>query len=305
MKVAVLGAGKMGSFHARTLREHPAVRELRIFDVDPASVRTHVTVEAALNGVDAAVIATPAATHAPLIHRCLDAGLPIFCEKPIAIDLDETKAVVEHVERVKGVFQIGFQRRFDASYRLARQRIQDGSLGRVYSFYMASHDHAPPPASYIATSGGLFKDLHIHDFDAVRWLFAHEVTEVYATGAVLGFPIFADYDDLDTSAIALKLSNGVPGVLTGGRHNPGGYDVRAEIFGSNETIRIDPGQGHKDFLSRFGPAYQAELDHFLRVARGEAESACTARDALQALRIAVACDRSRHDRRPVRLSEVD
>lgn len=304
MKVAVFGAGKMGSFHACTLRAHPAVREVRIFDINLASRRTHETLEATLDGVNAVVIATPAPTHAILIHRCLDMGLPVFCEKPIALGLDEAVEVTHRVERVKGILQVGFQRRFDAAYRAARQRIEDGSLGDIYAFYMPSHDRTPPPQAYIATSGGLFKDLHIHDFDTVRWLFGQEVDEVYATGEVLGFPIFREYDDVDTSAIVLKLAGGPLGILTGGRHSPPGYDVRAEIFGSNDTLRIEVGKGHTDYLSRFGDAYRAEVDHFLQVARGEAANPCTARDALEALRIAVACDRSLDEKRPVRLSEV-
>lgn len=303
MKVAVLGAGKMGSFHACTLRAHPAVSEVRIFDINLASGRTHETLEATLDGVNAVVIATPAPTHAILIHRCLDMGLPVFCEKPIAVELDETMAVVDRVERTRGLLQVGFQRRFDGAYRGARQRIEDGSLGDIYAFYMPSHDRTPPSQTYIATSGGLFKDLHIHDFDTIRWLFGQEVDEVYARGEVLGFPIFREYGDVDTSAILLKLAGGPLGVLTGGRHSPRGYDVRAEIFGSQDTIRIEVGERHTDFLSRFGEAYRAELDHFLRMARGEAASPCTARDALEALRIAVACDRSLDERRPVRLSE--
>lgn len=305
MNVAVIGAGKMGSFHVRTLRENSAVQEVRVFDSNLPAASTHPTLDAALDGAAAAIIATPASTHAALIHRCLKAGIPTFCEKPVALELEETRKVVGQVERLHGVLQVGFQRRFDQAYRRVRERVRDGSLGRIYSFYMASRDRTPPPDGYIPTSGGMFKDSHIHDFDAVRWLFGQEVEEVYATGGVLGFPAFAQHGDIDTSAVVLVLRDGTAGVLTGGRHNPAGYDVRVDVFGSRDTVRIEPGTGHPDFLSRFADAYRAEGDHFLRLAVGEAENPCTAVDGLEALRIAEACDRSRKDHRPVSMGQIN
>ncbi len=314
MRVAVLGAGKMGSFHAETLHEHPYVSELLIYDVDrvrgrhvaqPLGVAVADSLESVLDGrLDAAVIATPASTHAGLINRCLRAGIPTFCEKPIALELGETREVVEHVESSGGVLQIGFQRRFDAGYRTGREKIRAGSLGRIYSFYMASRDPEPPPPAYIETSGGIFRDLHIHDFDIVRWLFGQEVDEVYATGTVLGCELFRQYDDIDTSAITVRTVDGTLGVLTGARQNGAGYDIRVDVFGARDSLTIRD-RAHPNFISRFGDAYRAELEHFLRLARGEAENPCAAIDAFEALRIAAAAERSRKERRPVRLEEVN
>ncbi len=300
MKVAVIGAGRMGAFHAETLHGRDEVSELRIYDADPERA-TVPSLEAALEGADAALIATPASTHAELIHLCLERGLPTFCEKPIALGLKETAAVVEHVARAGGVLQIGFQRRFDPEYVEARRRIADGGLGRVYSFYMAARDRLPPPDEYLPTSGGYFKDSHIHDFDLARWLFGREVVEVFATGGSLVSHAAAAAGDVDTTGVVLRLQDGTLGVLTGGRHNPAGYDIRCEVFGSLDSIQIGHRAPYRDFLDRFQDAYRAEVAHFLALVKGEAANPCTAEDALAALRIADACGRSVKTRRAVKV----
>src|SRR5437867_2286721 len=330
MRIAMFGVGRMGVFHAANLRRHKDVEELRIFDLDTeraASVAKELecpaagSVEAALDGAEAAVIATPSGMHAALIERCLAAGIPAFTEKPLALDLAETRQVALAVAEAKGVVQVGFQRRFDAGFQAARRAIQDGSVGRVYSFSMFSRDRLPPPEAYIATSGGMFRDLHIHDFDATRWLFGQEAVEVHAVGSNAGFPEYDRYGDAATSVLTIKLSDGTLGMLSGARHNPAGYDIRVEIFGSEDTVCVGldprtptrsleadgpafPGPTYPDFQTRFAAAYAAELDHFLRLARGQAENPCTAADALQALRIAEAADKSMHEGRPVKLEEI-
>ncbi len=303
MKVGLLGAGRMGFFHRQTLEAHPDVREVAVYDVDP-SRRTVATVGEALDGADAAVIVTPAATHVALVERCLDAGLPTFCEKPLALGLQETERIAERAERTAAPLQIGFQRRFDAGYLEGRRRIASGELGRVFSFVMHARDRVPPHREYIPTSGGMFRDAHVHDFDAARWLLGQEVEEVFADGAVLAFEMFAELDDIDTSAAVLPMAGGTMGVLVGGRSSPAaGYDIRAEVVGAGGGVSIGPAvpRVYADFLDRFADAYRAEMGHFLRLARGEVPNPCTAHDALQALRVADACDRSRRTRVPVRL----
>jgi len=330
MRVAILGVGRLGAFHAKVLSETKDVDELRVYDADTARAkdvagtsraRTAATIDEALAGVDSAVIVTPTDTHAPLIKRCLDARIATFCEKPIAIGIPETRDILSHVERTKGRLQIGFQRRFDAGYRAARDAIRRGSLGNVYSFVMVSCDRLPPPDAYIATSGGQFRDQLIHDFDITRWLFAQEAVEVTATGSTLGFPQYAALSDVGTSAVLLRLSGGSLGLITGLRHNEAGYDIHVEVHGAKDTLAIgvDPrtpwrsveadapplaGPPYPSFFVRFDGAYRAELAHFLRFARGEAENACSAADALEALRIAEAASRSYRERRTVKLAEV-
>jgi myo-inositol 2-dehydrogenase/D-chiro-inositol 1-dehydrogenase len=330
MRLGILGVGRLGASHAATLRAIKDVTELRVYDADPARAKqvakdvgaTAVdTVDAALDRVDAAVIVTPTDTHAPIIRRCLDAGIATFCEKPIAIGLPETKEIVAHAAKTKGRLQIGFQRRFDAGYRRARESLASGKLGPVYSFLMVSCDRLPPPDAYIATSGGQFKDQLIHDFDITRYLFADEVEEVTATGSTLGAPQYEGMTDVATSAVLVKLRGGALGLITGLRHNEAGYDIHVEIHAAKDTlaIGIDPrtpwrsfeadatplaGPAYPSFFVRFGDAYKAELAHFLRYARGEAENLCTAADALEALRIGEAAGRSWREHRTVKLSEI-
>ncbi|TME59406.1 MAG: dehydrogenase, partial [Chloroflexi bacterium] len=279
------------------------------------------TIDDAFSGADAAVIVTPTGTHADLIRRALDKGLAVFCEKPIALDLESTKRLVDHVEKTKGRVQIGFQRRFDAGFREARRRVGAGELGTVYSFHMTSRDALPPPDAYAETSGGQFVDQLIHDFDVTRWMFGDEVDEIYATGSTLGFPQYAKWGDVATSGAVLKLRGGAIGLLQAARHNEAGYDIRVEVYGAKDTIAVglDPrtpmssverdgpkmkSPAYPTFFVRFDAAYRAELAHFLRFARGEAENACTVRDGMEALRIALAAGRSLKERLPVAVKEI-
>lgn len=330
MRIGLLGVGRLGAAHAATLRALPDVADLAIYDADAARAnevaakvggRAVDTIDAALSGVDAAVIVTPTDTHAPLIRRCLDARIATFCEKPIAIRIAETRDIVAHAERTRGRLQIGFQRRFDAGYGSAKDALSSGRLGPVYSFVMVSCDRLPPPDAYIATSGGQFKDQLIHDFDITRWLFDDEVEEVTATGSTLGLPQYEDMRDVATSAVLVKMRGGSLGLITGLRHNEAGYDIHVEVHAAKDTlaIGIDPrtpwrsveadapalaGPAYPSFFVRFADAYRAELAHFLRFARGDAPNACTAADALEALRIAEAAGRSWRERRTVKVSEI-
>jgi myo-inositol 2-dehydrogenase/D-chiro-inositol 1-dehydrogenase len=330
VKIAILGVGRLGAFHARVLRELPGVNELRINDVEQAraaglakelGAKHAESIDAALAGADAAVIVTPTGTHADLIIRALDRGLAVFCEKPIALDLNSTERVVDHVEKTKGRVQIGFQRRFDQGFQEARRRVRAGELGTVYSFHMTSRDALPPPDGYIETSGGQFVDQLIHDFDVTRWMFGDEVAEIYATGSTLGYPHYAQWKDVATSAAVLTLRGGAMGLLQAARHNEAGYDIRVDVYGAKDTIAIglDPrtpatsvekdapklkSPPYPSFFVRFDAAYRAELAHFLKFARGEAENACTVRDGMEALRLGVAATRSFREHRPVAIKEI-
>lgn len=325
-----MGAGRIGALHGRTLADHDAVETVIVGDVEVGRAEAlarelggeHGKIEAVLEArPDAVVIAASTSAHAGLIRAAVEAGIPAFCEKPVALGYEETVEIVGLVEASGAVLQIGFQRRFDAGYVEAKRLIDAGDLGTLYSLRLATHDPEPPHEGYIPTSGGIFRDLHIHDFDVLRWLTGDEVEEVYAVGSVRKFEMFAKYGDVDTSAALLRMRDGVVAVLTGGRHDPLGYDVRAEIFGSGDSIAVgmdgrtplrsvEPGvpapaePGYPNFQERFVEAYRVELDRFLSLVRGEADNACTARDALEALKIAMAADWSLAERRPVKLAEV-
>lgn len=330
MRVGVIGVGRIGQYHARLVQAHPDVDHLVVTDADPARAREIAAalgvqaapdVAALLRDVDAVVIASTTATHAALIRQAVDAGVPTFCEKPIALDLASTSEVVRHVRDSGIVVQIGFQRRFDAGYRAARDAVRDGTLGRVYIVRAVAHDPAPPHESYLPGSGGMYRDLHIHDFDIARWVIGQEIVEVFAQGAVLADPMFARHADVDTSVATLAFGDGALGVMTGGRHDPGGYDVRMEILGSGDSIAIgwdartpirslEPGLGkppakpYESFFDRFDAAYRAELSAFIDVARGRIPNPCGVEDAEVALRVALACARSRDEHRPVRVEEI-
>jgi len=330
MKIGLLGAGRIGALHAGVLANDPGVDQILVGDADPERAEEVAgkvggeagSIETVLaSGPDAIVIAASTPAHAPLIRAAVEANVPAFCEKPIALDVGETVEIVRDVEDSGATLQIGFQRRFDAGYTEARRLVETGALGTIYSLRLATHDPEPPPEEYIPASGGIFRDLHIHDFDILRWLTGGEVEEVFATGSVRNFDFFAEHDDVDTSAALIRMKEGVVAVLTGGRHDPLGYDVRAEIFGSRDSIAVgvdsrtplrsvEPGvsasekDAYPNFQDRFLEAYTAEMEHFLALVRGEVGNPCTAADALEALRIAMAADLSLVAHRPVSLEEV-
>jgi myo-inositol 2-dehydrogenase / D-chiro-inositol 1-dehydrogenase len=306
------------------------VTGIDVYDVDDSRTRAVAhdlggeiapSLDALLDRVDAVVIAASTSAHPELIHRAIDAGKTTFCEKPIALDLEATTGVVQHAREARVPVQIGFQRRFDVGYRRAREAVETGALGTVYVARMAAHDPAPPHEGYIPVSGGIFRDLHIHDFDIARWVLGQEVVSVYADGDVLVHEVFRKYGDIDTSVALLRFSNGTRGILSGTRHDPLGYDIRMELFGSGDSIAIgwnertplrsvEPGMPdapvspYRFFIDRFDAAYRAEIGAFLALARGEIENPCPPGEGEAALRIAIACDRSRLEERTVRIDEI-
>jgi myo-inositol 2-dehydrogenase/D-chiro-inositol 1-dehydrogenase len=318
--------------HARILAATPEVDELLIADAAPGlaaevaaeigpRARAAESPEAAMDGADAVVIAAATTAHASLIRAAIGRRRPTFCEKPLAADLEDTIALVTEIAAAGVPFQLGFQRRFDRGYLEARRLLESGELGTLYAVRLAGHDPAPPHEAYIPASGGLFRDFSIHDFDVLRWLTGDEVVEVYAVGSVRGFPVFAKYGDVDTAVATLTMASGVPGVMTVARHDPLGYDIRAELFGSRDSIAVglgprtplrsvEPGvlppagPAWPNFIDRFEDAYRAEITAFVDVATSRITSPCTAYDGLQALRVAEAATRSLHEHRPVALDEI-
>ncbi len=216
LALGLVGVGRIGAFHAQTLLALEDVSSLTIADTNPARGRrvaselgaaTAETPEALIDaGVDALVIATATPAHATLLRLAAQAGLPAFCEKPVALELATMDRVREEVARAGILVQVGFQRRFDAGYRAAHEAVAAGGVGRILVMRAATHDPVPPPAKYIAASGGIFCDLHIHDFDAVRFVSGEEITQVYADGVALDAPWVEELEDVDVSAAVLHLS---------------------------------------------------------------------------------------------------
>jgi myo-inositol 2-dehydrogenase/D-chiro-inositol 1-dehydrogenase len=330
LHVGVVGVGRIGTFHIATLRTLEGVASLTLADADSArAVRAANEIGASAvpgpealveAGVDALVIATTTPGHAPLLRLAASAGIPAFCEKPVALDLATMDDVVSAVAQAGILVQVGFQRRFDSGYGAAREAVVTSALGNLLLVRAATHDPAPPAEAYIAESGGIFRDLHIHDFDAVRFVTGEEIVEVYADGAVREAEWFARHDDVDAAVAVVRLEGGALGIVSGARHDPLGYDVRLELFGSRDSIAVgvdsrspirsvepgaaQPGVGYRDFLDRFGPAYRAELAVFVDTVRTGGESVCGLEDARAALLVALAADRSRAERRPVAIEEL-
>ncbi|POX48546.1 Gfo/Idh/MocA family oxidoreductase [Streptomyces sp. Ru72] len=331
MRIGLIGAGRIGTYHAASLSRHHEVGSLIITDVDTARARQladrlGATAAPGVDevftwGVDAVVVTAATAAHAELIGRAARSGLPVFCEKPIAVDLAGTLAALAEVDAAGTVLQMGFQRRFDAGYSAAREAVRSGRLGRLHTVRALTADQAPPPAAYLPVSGGIFRDCLIHDFDILRWVTGREVSEVYATGSDAGGAMYREADDVDTAAVVLTLQDGVLATATATRTNGAGYDVRMELAGELDTIAVGlddrtpiastelagPPAADKPwrgFLERFAPAYEAEIAAFVEVVRGERANPCDGGEALQALRVAEACELSRRERRPVRLGEI-
>lgn len=331
MRIGLVGVGRIGAFHAATLVGLEPVEQVVIADADPDRARavaqtvgaTFVPDVATLlaSGVDGLVIAATTGAHADLLLAGQDAGLPTFCEKPISIDLQRSCDVVRRTAKSRVPVQVGFQRRFDAGYRGAAESVRNGQVGWIHSIRANTCDMSPPGGEFLAGSGGFFRDCSVHDFDAVRFVTGCEVVSAVAYGANRGEEFVAEADDIDTAAAVLTLDDGTVVFVSGSRYNAAGYDVRMEIMGSQETIMVGlddrapvrsseadtsfpRGPAHESFLERFRTAYVAEMAGFTDLVAGRTTSQCTLQDALQAARIAEACEISRRADRRVYLSEV-
>jgi myo-inositol 2-dehydrogenase/D-chiro-inositol 1-dehydrogenase len=316
MRIGLIGVGRIGAFHAATLRGLPGVDSLVISDADSARARdvawrlgTELADSAPdllASGIDALVIATATGTHPELIRLGVEKGLPVFCEKPVAPDIDGTLAVIDDVRGGRVEVQIGFQRRFDAGFRAARKAAQEGALGWLHTIRSTTLDATPPPAGYIPGSGGIFRDCAVHDFDAIRWVSGREVRTAYAVGANRGEEFFKAAGDVDTAAAVLTLDDDTIALVSCSRYNAAGYDVRLEVLGENGSVcaglddrmplrSADPdvgfpeGPAYRQFMERFSDAYVAEMAAFTDVV---------------AFYVAEACELSRHRGGPVQIAEV-
>lgn len=330
MRVAVLGTGRMGRLRARLLAGHPEVDDVVLAGsergraqagADASGARAATVEEALGEGPDAVVVASATAHHRAQLEACAALGVPVLCEKPIALSIEDTQAAVEMLAAAGVPVQIGFQRRFDPAFAAVREMARDGRLGTLYSLRLTARDADPPPEHYIPGSGGIFRDMHVHDFDLARWITGREAASVMATGAVRGFDRFARHGDADTTAAVLTMDDGTLAVVDGSRHDPRGYDVRLEVLGSRDAVVVGldertplrrlgsdgagtPAQPWGSFPERFAEAFAAETGAFVALVRDGGESRCPPETALEALCVAVACDRSRAEGRPVALDEV-
>ncbi len=220
MRIGLIGAGRIGVFHGQTLASHPEVTAVIVTDplleraqavASDIEAKVAPDADAMISDIDAMVVAAATDVHAPMMHLAADAGIPVFCEKPIAGNLSATDEVVAHVAAANIPAQIGFQRRFDAGYRAAKARVDDGTLGHLYSVRTTTHDYEPPPPGYV--DSGIYVDTQIHDFDIVRFVTGQEAVEVYATGFTTTTPEFGDDRPIDTGVVIMSMSEVYKGTL--------------------------------------------------------------------------------------------
>ena len=328
----MLGAGRIGALHANHVaRAVPAATLVGVADIDLAAAQHAVTAAGAGRAttdyvellddptVAAVVVATPTDTHSSVMVQAARRGKHILCEKPIALTLEATREAIAAVQDAGVLLQIGFNRRYDPVNVRAREAIQRGDIGEPWIIKLVGRDPRIAPISYLEKSGGQFKDQAIHEYDVARWLLGREVEEVFAAGSVLVDPAVAAIGDVDTALTTLRFAGGALGLVDSCRQAVYGYDVRAEIHGSEGKLMVgyegrtavtllQPNRASHDhidwFLERFAEAYRDEVIDFVDCVRTGRTPRAVGEDGYRALQIAVAAGRSHRERRAVRLEEV-
>ena len=315
MRIAVIGAGRMGALRTEDLVKVGA--EVTVFNRNLEGAKTLANkfkcshedmAQLKNNEFDGYVVATATDSHIGLLADLIPLGKPILCEKPISLTVEETDSVIADCKKFGTQIQVGFQRRFDPPISKAAKLVANGEVGTLYTMHMYAHDHLPSTLEFLEGSGSIYRDLHVHDFDLIRWITQSEISKVYATQAVREHKQYAKYDDADVSLISLTTGSGVQVAITGTRHNPVGHDVRIEVFGSKDSISVGlnpktpihdiDGQlnfadvRYKGFIERFREAFAAESAAFHQFAEGKIANPCPPESAREALRVAIACEES-------------
>jgi myo-inositol 2-dehydrogenase / D-chiro-inositol 1-dehydrogenase len=330
VRFGLLGAGRIGKVHAKAVTGDANAKLVAVADaMAPAAqaiadqygceVRSIAAIMAA-SDIDAVVICTPTDTHADLIEAAVKAGKAVFCEKPIDLSLARVKTCLEVVRAHKGTLMVGFNRRFDPHFRAVRAEIDKGTIGVPEMVVITSRDPGAPPVEYIARSGGIFRDMTIHDFDMARFLLAEEISEVVATAAALVDPAIGVAGDFDSVQVLLKTASGRQAVISNSRRATYGYDQRIEVHGSlgavsaeNQrpvSIEVATAAGytrpplHDFFMTRYIEAYAAEIASFIAAIGGKGKAEPTGEDGLIALALAEAALKSVAEGRVVKMAEV-
>ena len=314
-KVVLIGAGRIGRIHARNAALHPRIELAGVVDALAASAQSLaeewatpvLTLEQAMAdpSVAGVIIASSTDTHLDYSVRAAAAGKAIFCEKPIDQDLGRARGAADALSAAKML--LAFNRRFDPNFQALKARLDSGVIGMLESLQITSNDPSPPPPSYVAVSGGLFKDMAIHDFDMARWLLGEEPVQVYATGSCLVDPEIGKLGDVDTARTVLKTASGKLCVISNSRRSGFGYDQRIEAYASAGMVRADnvtestvqvwsesgaaADRFQNFFLDRYAEAYRQEMDHFADMLDG-ADAAVGYADGVAALALAEAAAQS-------------
>jgi inositol 2-dehydrogenase len=334
LQIGLIGAGRMGEVFAHQIGfKIPEADLFAVVDKDAETAQdvaqrygaqflyTEITEMLSQDEVDAVVIATPTNTHPEVIHAAAAAGKHIFCEKPLALSLAACDEAVVAIESAGVKFQLGFMRRYDPAYRVAKAQIDAGVIGQPVMFKSIGRDPKRTSLEFARreNSGGLIADMAAHDFDLARWLMGSEVVRVQSEGACLVYPELKEVNDIDNAVINLKFTNGAVGNVDVSRNAVYGYDIRTEVLGSQGSLQIgrlqqtamlvmtSAGVTHDTvpyFMERFGEAYEAEIRDFVTCILEDSEPAVTAADGRAAAAIGVAATRSLDESRPVLISEV-
>ncbi len=331
VRLGLLGAGRIGRTHARSIADAEGARLVAVADLDAAAAALVVgmtgariaSAEGVLDdpAIEGVLITTPTDLHAELIEKAAESGKAIFCEKPIDLDLSRAQRSVAVAVRCGVPLMVGFNRRFDPSFRRLRDEIDQGRIGDVEMVQITSRDPAPPPMEYIQRSGGLFRDMMIHDFDMARFLVGEPIVEVGAAGSALIDKAVADAGDIDTAVAMLRSASGRLCLISNSRRAAYGYDQRIEVHGSEGMIsagnpvattvtRADRTGFATDplndfFMDRYADAYRLEIAAFCAVVRGGDVAYPNGVDGLAALAIADAASESLATGRAVRVARVD
>ena len=332
LRIAVLGAGRIGKMHAELLaRQVPGASLAMVQDINGDAARavgeqfdaphtTDVDKVLASADVDAVAICSSTDTHVPFMIAAAKAGKAIFCEKPISLDLAKVDEALAEIKSSGVPFQVGFNRRFDAAHASVRAAVIDGSVGDLHMVRITSRDPAPPPIPYIKVSGGIFLDMMIHDFDMARFITGSEVVDVYAQGAVRVDPAIGEAGDLDTAVVMLRHDNGCITTIDNSRQAVYGYDQRVEAFGSGGLAASENPLNHTGirrsaagtisqtipyfFLDRYIPSYVEEWRSFVGYVANGGDSPVGANDGRAPLVIGLAAWKSYRENRPVRCDEI-
>lgn len=334
VKIGVIGAGRIGRLHAAHLATRIRETELvGIADVNLAAAQETAAqweVPRAVEdyrvllddpALDAVAICSSSDTHTQIIRDVAAAGKHIFCEKPIGHDLSQIDSALAAVEKAGVKLQVGFNRRFDLNFLKVRELIAGGRVGTPHILRITSRDPEPPPVEYVRVWGGLFLETTIHDFDLARWLMASEVKEIYATGAVMADPRFAESGNIDTAVITLRFANGAMGTIDNSLQAVYGYDQRIEVFGSGGMVtaanRTSDTHVYSDaegvhssrplyfFLERYTESYLAEMAEYVACVLNDTPPPVTGLDGRIAVVMVRAAQRSYEEHRPVQLSEIE
>jgi len=312
-RIAIFGCGRIGRMHAANIAKHPRTDLVSVFDVvdeaakqtaEATGARVAPTIDAIIDDdkIEAVLIASSTDTHVDLLTKAAKAGKAILCEKPIDLDRERVEACWAEIGGLDPLVMIGFNRRFDPTFRELRQRLEEGAVGKLEQLTITSRDPGPPPAAYINVSGGMFRDMTIHDFDLARY-FAGDVAEVHATGANLVDPEIETLGDIDSAMITMRAKSGALIHISNSRRAVYGYDQRIEAFGENGMLQAGNqrgtslsfwGEGMTDakdtvldfFIERYTLAYHAEIDHFVDCIEQGAKPLSGFSEGLEALRLA-------------------